>query len=311
MENCVQYELIETHKADGKIKIAGPKFSFEETAVEERFEMGILSNCPLIKFHFSLEGAYCYESKKAEQSSVHIPENYCNMFFSPHLDGKEIIANEKIKIFEIYVVHDYLQSLLHPTYQESFEKLHSAISELKPFRLWENSKPIPPSFISKINEIISCAYTGQLRQRYLEGKLTALLIDFLMEEQTSELQTNEVKVPEADYLTLVRLESYIKKNLKKSHTILDLAERAGFNPTKLKRDFKKVYGKTVYKYITHLRMEEAEKKIVQNGITVAQAAYEAGYANPQHFTVAFKKTMGYLPSVLNKPFIYKSFKNEL
>ena len=75
---------------------------------------------------------------------------------------------------------------------------------------------------------------------------------------------------------------------------------AGFNATKLKRDFKKVYGTTVYKYITGLRMEEAKKRIVEDHISIAQAAYEVGYSNPQHFTAAFKRTMGYLPSLLRQ-----------
>jgi AraC-like DNA-binding protein len=264
------------------------------------FEVGVSSDRPILKFHFTLEGGYSYESRIVDETSIHIPENYCNMFYLPIMEGKDIFLNEKSKIFEIYVAHDYLQHLLRSELKKPFLKLHSAISNLKPFMLWEKSRPISQLLISKVNEILQCPYTGQVRQRYLESKLTALLIDFLLGKHTSKVLESNIKIPDADYLTLVKVESHIRKNLKKPLNIMNLAELAGFNATKLKRDFKKVYGTTVYKYITGLRMEEAKKRIVEDHISVAQAAYEVGYSNPQHFTAAFKRTMGYLPSLLRQ-----------
>lgn len=224
------------------------------------------------------------------------------MYYFPNLEGKELIISKKAKIFEIYVAPAYLQHLLYPDFKESSEKLQRSIARLKPFALWEKSRPIFPPLISKINDIITCPYMGKVRQRYLESKLTALLIDFLLAKQTSGVQKVDVKIPEVDYLTLVKLEGYIRKNLKKPLSISDLAEIAGFNPTKLKRDFKKVYGVTTFKYITGLRMEEAKKMIVEDGASITQAAFEVGYSNPQHFTAAFKRTMGYLPGLLRARF---------
>jgi len=300
IENSVQYNIVETDKKEDGVVIACSAFHHKMMPESTRFEVGVSSDRPILKFHFTLEGGYSYESLTSDETSIHIPESYCNMYYLPILDGKDIFLNEKSKIFEIYVAHDYLQHLLRSELKKPFVKLHNAISNLKPFMLWEKSRPISPLLIGKVNEILQCPYTGQVRHRYLESKLTALLIDFLLGKHISKVLESNVKIPDADYLTLVRVEAYIRKNLKRPLNIINLAELAGFNATKLKRDFKKVYGTTIYKYITGLRMEEAKKKIVEDNISIAEAAYEVGYSNPQHFTAAFKRTMGYLPSLLRQ-----------
>lgn len=298
LENSVQYNVVEIKNKEGMAEVACSAFFHKMMPRAAGFEVGVSGDSPVLKFHFTLEGEYSYESLTADETSIHIPESYCNMYYLPILEGKDIFLNEKSKIFEIYVAHDYLQYLLRSEFKNSFVKLHNAIFNLKPFKLWEKSRPISPLLIGKVHEILQCPYTGQVRQRYLESKLTALLIDFLWAKNTSKVLEGRITIPDGDYLTLVKVEAHIRNNLKKPLNIINLAELAGFNATKLKRDFKKVYGTTIYKYITGLRMEEAKKKIVEDHISVAQAAYEVGYSNPQHFTAAFKRTMGYLPSLL-------------
>jgi AraC-like DNA-binding protein len=297
IENSVQYNVVETDIKEGGIEVASSAFLHKMTPMSTGFEVGISSDRPILKFHFTLEGEYSFESLSTDGTPIHIPASYCNMYYLPILEGKDIFLNGKSKIF---VAHDYLQYLLRSELKKPFVKLHSAISNLKPFLLWEKSRPISPLLISKVHEILQCPYKGHVRQRYLESKLTALLIDFLLGKHTVKVMESNIVIPDADYLSLVKVEAYIRKNLKKPLNIINLAELAGFNATKLKRDFKKVYGTTVYKYITGLRMEEAKKRIVEDHISVAQAAYEVGYSNPQHFTTAFKRTMGYLPSLLRQ-----------
>lgn len=220
------------------------------------------------------------------------------MFYYPTTEGRDIFFKSNAKLFEIYVKPSLLQNLLGTEFENSFKKLKEAIVNSNSFVLWDKSKFIPPNIRSKINEIIQCPYKGEIRKTYLESKLTVLLIDFLLGRQTSKLSKNNIKLLNSDYLALVKVEAYIRNNLKEPLKILDLADIAGFNTTKLKRDFKKVYGVPVFKYITALRMEAAKSLITQDGATIAFAAYEVGYANPQHFTTAFKRTMGYLPSEL-------------
>lgn len=298
LNNSVQFNEVEVTTKNNSSFIKGVEFSNDEVLQEFDSEICVSSDEHLIKLHFSLEGAYGYQPLKHIKYLVQIPENHCNMFYYPITEGRDMFFKGNAKSFEIYLKPSLLKNLLGKEFEKSFQKLKNAIQNSNSFVLWDKSKFIPPNIRSKINEIIQCPYTGELRKKYLESKLTVLLIDFLLGRQTSRVSKSNVKLLNSDYLALVRVEDYIRKNLKEPLKIIDLADLAGFNPTKLKRDFKKLYGVTVFKYITALRMEVAKSLITQDGATIAHAAFEVGYANPQHFTTAFKRTMGYVPSEL-------------
>ncbi|MDV7139450.1 AraC family transcriptional regulator [Maribacter sp. TH_r10] len=300
IRNSVRFETIEIDLKEGEATVNGTAFSNKVRPDGKNLEMCVSSNCPVLKLHFSLQGGYRHEPLNNEGLSIHIPESHCNMYYVPSLKGKDVFSDEKTKIFEIYVAHDSIDHLLYGEFKERISELHDAIDQLKTYVLWEKSKPISANILSKINEIIKCPYTNKVRKCYLESKLTALLIDFLLGKNPSKAMESELDIPKADYQALEKVEVFITKNLKKPLNILDLARIAGFNATKLKRDFKKVYGMPVFKYITTLRMEAAKKMIIEEELPIAHAAYEVGYANPQHFTAAFKRTMGYLPSALKR-----------
>lgn len=298
IDNSVQFNEVEVTTKDNNSFIRGADFSDLNLIHQFDSEICVTSDKHLIKLHFSLEGTYCYQPLRHIKYLVQIPENHCNMFYYPTTEGRDIFFKGNAKLFEIYVKPSLLQNLLGTEFESSFEKLKSAIANSNSFVLWDKSKFIPPQIRSKINEIIQCPYKGDIRKIYLESKLTVLMIDFLLGRQTSKLSKTNIKLLNSDYLSIVKVEAHIRNNLKEPLKILDLANIAGFNATKLKRDFKKIYGVTVFKYITALRMEVAKSLIIQDGATIAFAAYEVGYANPQHFTTAFKRTMGYVPSEL-------------
>ena len=300
IDNSVQFNSVEVTNTNDIAFITGIDFTSNNLLFEFDSEIRVTSDQHLIKFHFSLEGEYSYQPLNHIRYLIQIPENHCNMFYYPTTEGRDIFFKSNIKVFEIYVKPSLLEKLLGVDFKTSFGKLKNAIANSNSFVLWDKSKFIPPQIRSKINEIIQCPYKGKIKKMYLESKLTVLLIDFLMGRQTLKISKNKVKLLNSDYLALVKVEAYIRNNLREPLKILELSEIAGFNATKLKRDFKKVYGMPVFKYITALRMEFAKSLITQDRVSIAQAAFEVGYANPQHFTTAFKRTMGYLPSELKK-----------
>ena len=107
-----------------------------------------------------------------------------------------------------------------------------------------------------------------------------------------------IRLPQEDYSKILYAESVLKKNLQNPPTILELSVITGINQFKLKQNFKCVFGKPIFTYVTELRMEEAKKLIRDEGCTISETAYRVGYKNPQHFTAAFKRKYNYLPSRL-------------
>ncbi|MBC8986506.1 helix-turn-helix domain-containing protein [Pedobacter sp. N36a] len=72
---------------------------------------------------------------------------------------------------------------------------------------------------------------------------------------------------------------------------------AMFNMTSvtLNRLFTKIFGFTVYKFITKQRMTNAEKLLKSEPLTVGKVALAVGYKNIFHFSKVFKSYYGYPP----------------
>lgn len=153
-----------------------------------------------------------------------------------------------------------------------------------------SAKPITMPLHIAVSEILNCNLNSNAKVNYLESKIRLLLIDLFLEQETQIVRNKEVSLSASDYETIENLVSYIETHLNKPLTIKELSAVAGYNTTKLKSYFKKVHNTTIFKFITSLRMQKAKALILEDKYTIAQASYEVGYSNPQHFTVAFKKT---------------------
>ena len=79
-------------------------------------------------------------------------------------------------------------------------------------------------------------------------------------------------------------------------TYPELARMACLSESKLSRAFKQAYGVTIHAYVISCRLEWARTLIEIGKMSVAQAAATVGYANPSHFSQAFKERYGVSPS---------------
>ncbi|MCJ2163397.1 MULTISPECIES: AraC family transcriptional regulator [unclassified Pseudodesulfovibrio] len=79
-------------------------------------------------------------------------------------------------------------------------------------------------------------------------------------------------------------------------TISSLSRRVGVNECYLKTDFREQTGLSIGAYVRKLRMERALNLIKSGRCSVLQAATFVGYSNPSHFSKAFKRFHGRLPS---------------
>ncbi|WP_055148962.1 helix-turn-helix domain-containing protein [Jiulongibacter sediminis] len=298
LNNSLQYNVVVVNSDNNLALISNLNFKHDSVELTKNSQIEIQSDEPVLKLHFSLEGTYAYQPVRHIGFKVQIPENHCNIFYLPKSPGKEFYETQKSKAFEIFLRPEVLSQILGDKIGKTLPRLSEALNNNSAYQHWDKSKFIPPHIRNKIMDILLCPYQGRAWHKYVESSLTVLLIDFFLKRDPNKTLEKRVQIPNADYLALVNVENHIRQNLENSLRIPDLSEVAGFNATKLKRDFKKVYGVTIFKYITSIRMEQAIKLITEDGRSIAQAAYEVGFSHPQHFTTAFKRTMGYLPSQL-------------
>lgn len=138
-------------------------------------------------------------------------------------------------------------------------------------------------------------FQGKLKKLYLESKVIELL---LLQTQNIQLQplSEQIKLHVSDVEAIYFVREILEQNFQNPNTIAQLSLLAGINQTKLKKGFKKLFGDTVFGYLTNLRMQKAKALLLEEKMTINDISAFVGYQHAQHFTVAFKKTMGYLPS---------------
>jgi AraC-like DNA-binding protein len=79
-------------------------------------------------------------------------------------------------------------------------------------------------------------------------------------------------------------------------TITALSKIATMSPTKLKKDFKSMYGLPIYEYYQKNRMMRAKSLLLSGNFAVKEVGMMVGYSNLGHFAASFKKEFGVLPS---------------
>ncbi|MCJ2121706.1 helix-turn-helix transcriptional regulator [Methylobacterium sp. J-077] len=92
-----------------------------------------------------------------------------------------------------------------------------------------------------------------------------------------------------------RVRDYVLANLGANLTIETIAAETGASVSSVQRHFKEHFRMTVFEFIRSERLARACAALERDGVTIAQAAYAAGYADPSNFTVAFKRAYGVLP----------------
>ena len=60
--------------------------------------------------------------------------------------------------------------------------------------------------------------------------------------------------------------------------------------------FRAVEGKSIFEYISDLRMQHAVHLLQDEDVKVLQVARTLGYKNPNHFSTAFKRIYGVVPT---------------
>ncbi|GAA0546503.1 helix-turn-helix transcriptional regulator [Chitinophaga japonensis] len=156
---------------------------------------------------------------------------------------------------------------------------------------------IKPEMTALIQEMLLAPYTGHFKSLYLEAKVTELFLA-QVKEFDQQARSGHARLKQQDIERLYEVKNYIELHYDTACSIIDLARKAGINQMKLKRGFKALFGTTVFGYLSHLRMQKAKQLLLDEKMYVNEVAEKIGYKHPHHFTVAFKKKFGILPSEL-------------
>ncbi|WP_199615863.1 helix-turn-helix domain-containing protein [Paenibacillus alkalitolerans] len=93
---------------------------------------------------------------------------------------------------------------------------------------------------------------------------------------------------------------YLSQNMRQSVRIDALAKSVGLSPSRLSHMFKEYTGLSVIDSLNKMRIRQAALLLEHTGRSAAEAAYDVGFQNYNHFINQFRKWYGVNPSTFKK-----------
>ncbi|MFH1824858.1 MAG: extracellular solute-binding protein [Candidatus Firestonebacteria bacterium] len=94
--------------------------------------------------------------------------------------------------------------------------------------------------------------------------------------------------------------NFLEENLHKPLKLTTVSDFLKLSPFHLSRVFKKETGKTIFEYLTYLRIEKSKKLLKDIRLNVNEASMRCGFKNTNYFSKVFKKINGLSPSEYRK-----------
>jgi len=145
--------------------------------------------------------------------------------------------------------------------------------------------------------------TDELSRLRLASRALELLYEALASQRDSVGATGTLKgnLRHRDQDRMLRLRSFIDTELQQPFAqptmIAELGRRFGLSPSALQRQFRSAFGTSVNDYRRVMRLHQARTNLEQ-GVSITEAAYQAGYSSAANFATAFRRQFGLSPKSL-------------
>lgn len=141
----------------------------------------------------------------------------------------------------------------------------------------------------------------RVRNVILTSKLMAISA-VLLEQGIGEVQESIRGISAEEREMLEEARQLLLRDFSDPPTIGKIAHAVGMNETKLKRDFKQLFGLPVYQYFKKAKMERAMELLTNTDLSVREIAFRCGYDSQSQFSAAFRASYNLAPLDAHKKF---------
>ncbi|WP_316747493.1 AraC family transcriptional regulator [Pedobacter gandavensis] len=246
---------------------------------------------------FVLKGKLSFEEEGLSEALPLLESQQYNLLWSP---GKsvfqEAFAEESNEIIQVAISAVFLSRYLPEDHPAAIHmNTPSELVSENVILFSAQHLHITPEINAILNGLENSPHTGFCERLFLESKVIELLaikisqLELLQQQPVPRLKQEELdKMQEAREILI--------QNIDRPFSLRTLAHMVGTNEFNLKKQFKAVYGTTVYGYLNQYKMEQAKAMLLQGDSRVSEVSEKMGYKHATHFTSAFKKYFGYLPN---------------
>jgi AraC family transcriptional regulator, transcriptional activator of the genes for pyochelin and ferripyochelin receptors len=157
--------------------------------------------------------------------------------------------------------------------------------------------PTQASVMISADQILSCKFEEPLRSIYINAKVAEIMCDVVAQVNgLSPRQALRGAVHKLKSQTIEAAAAIYRRELGNPPTIERLARRVGLNRNELTSGFRNEFGLTPHAFGRMVRMEEAQKQLRSDGVSVSEVARRVGYGGYASFSRAYHDHFGHPPS---------------
>lgn len=137
-------------------------------------------------------------------------------------------------------------------------------------------------------------YAGGLQKLYLESRAIDIVLESLSLLVDSRHPVGSGGRP-GDHRRMWAVRERLDQATHQTPSLAELAREVSVSTRTLQRQFAAVHGIAIFEYVRSHRLDRSRRLLEREGVSVAQAAHEAGYSSAANFATAFRRRFGLSP----------------
>ena len=188
--------------------------------------------------------------------------------------------------FDPEILYTSSRYLFESRYVLPFTMSKAELQKVFPKAEIENT-PLPRLLQSALNEYVNQTYGFELAVR---TSICQIFLWILRSWQNKGLAIDTVySLNDYDRERLQSVFDAIEKNYMQNLTAREMADFCNMSYSYFSRFFKSAIGKSFTEYLNHVRLKEAEKKLISTDKTITEIAMESGFSSTSYFISQFRR----------------------
>lgn len=279
-----------------EIYFEGVHIAYGDAVLSNKIHLGFESDFETIEMHFALKGSSSARAEKFE-NEISFGAHRHNIIYANKICGEMKWESDQLQLCEINLAPSFFKKFLPPDHP-IFDNFRNAVEKGSSGLIKKQHLLITNEMHEIIHQIINCQRQGIFKKMFLEAKVIELLM--LQLEQFSEDSVSTLSIKKSDVDKIYAVREFILQNLDAGCSLIELAHNAGTNDFILKKGFRELFGTSVFAFWNDAKMEQAKELLIKENLNITEVSLLSGYKNQRHFSTAFKKKYGVLPSQLRK-----------